>query len=52
VVTDPVGFGTACAELTAALSDSLALTYFRPTRPDRRRVAAPPIWARAPQQQQ
>jgi uncharacterized alpha-E superfamily protein len=52
VVADPAGFGAACAELTTALSDSLASTYFRPTRADRRRVAAPPIWARPPQQQQ
>ena len=52
VVADPAGFGGACADLAAAVSDSLASTYFRPTRTDRRREAAPPIWARAPQQQQ
>jgi uncharacterized alpha-E superfamily protein len=52
VVADPGGFGTACADLTAALSNSLASTYFRPTRTARGGAAAPPIWARAPQQQQ
>jgi uncharacterized alpha-E superfamily protein len=52
VVADPGGFAVACAGLTTVLSDSLESTYFRPTRPDRRRAAAPPIWARAPQQQQ
>jgi len=53
VVADPAGFGGACAGLAGALSDSLAATYFRPTRHDAApAAAAPPIWARPPQQQQ
>jgi uncharacterized alpha-E superfamily protein len=53
VVEDPAGFGAACAALSADLSNSLASTYFRPTRPDASRAAAAPaIWARPTQQPQ